>query len=213
MNSAERFEVVFHGEMTRDNELMDVKFQMGAMFNLDADRLEALFSGEPQIVKRNLSRELADRYRRKIAQAGGFSVVAADTSQPQPIAPDEADAADDADEQDDVDPNMVTVKICICPACGHKQLAADLCNRCNIEMDKYATAQRIRNERERTQAAAEKRELEPQAEAWREDLAKALQEQQAGQPSISRDEHSSSDTSQWSLLSQKVRCLIKRSTT
>lgn len=212
MNNPERFEVIFHSEMTRENELMDVKHQMGAMFQLDTDRLEALFSGHPQVVKRNVTKELAERYKLAIARAGGFSVVVAETPQPQAIAPDEA-------EQEDVsDPNMVTAQIATCPACLHKQLTADRCNRCNVDMEKFAFAIRLRKERERMRhlsATREKRAVNPHDEAWREDLAQAVREQQS-EPLSNAPKNCVSLAgagAPWSLLSDKVRGLLSGKTT
>lgn len=207
MNDPERFEVIFHGEMVRKNELMDIKHQMRAMFQLDAGRVEALFTGQPLVIKRNLTKELAEKYKRAIAQAGGFSVVVAETPQPQTMAPDEAD------EEKAGDPHMVTAQIAICPACLHKQLAADHCNRCNVHMEKFAIAIRLRKERERMLQLLSSRKgkaIKPHGEAWREDLAEALREQQseplskAGKNAVSL----SGAGAQWSLLSDKVRRLL-----
>lgn len=174
MNDPERFEVIFHGEMVRKNELLDIKHQMRAMFQLDADRVEALFTGQPLVIKRNLTKELAEKYKRAIAQTGGFSIVVAQTPQPQTITPDEAD------QESPADPHMITAQIAICPACLHKQLAADQCNRCNVHMEKFAIAIRLRKERERMrQLLSNRKKTEPHGEAWREDLAEALREQQS----------------------------------
>lgn len=207
MNDPERFEVVFHGEMARKNELLDIKHQMRAMFQLDADKVEALFTGQPLVVKRNVTKELAEKYKRAIAQAGGFSVVVAETPHPQAIAPDEAD------EENAGDPHMVTAQIAICPACLHKQLAADRCNRCNVHMEKFAIAIRLRKERERMQqllSTREKKAIKLHGEAWREDLAKALREQQSEPLSDARKNVMSlaGAGAQWSLLCDNVRRLL-----
>lgn len=211
MNDPERFEVVFHGEMARKDELNGVKHQMGELFQLDADRLEALFTGQPLVVKRNITKELAERYKRAIAQAGGFSVVVPEIKQTQALAPDEAggEYADDS--------HMVTAEISTCPACLHKQLAADRCNRCNVDMGKLAIAIGLRKERDKMRhlmSGREKEALKPNGEAWRADLVQALRKQQSELLSDPRKNSLSSTFagSPWSRLCDKVRSLLSGNT-
>lgn len=183
MNSPGHFEVVFNGAGKKSIE--DVKQQMGTMFQLDPVKLEALFTGRPVVVKKNLSKEIAEKYKLAIAKAGGISLVTEmDSFQPQ------IDAADDSDETDEPDEHhsyLITAKTITCPACGHEQLEAESCNSCYINIEEYKEAERLKKKQEKMErwlAAKEKKAQEQPpvlvSVAVRDTLVEEPQEQQPG---------------------------------
>lgn len=68
--SEDLFNIVFKGELVRTFELPAVKKNLGQLFKIDGAKLDALFSGRPVILKRNLNFDAANKYRVAIKKAG-----------------------------------------------------------------------------------------------------------------------------------------------
>ncbi len=81
------FDVYFAGELLEGHELEQVKSAVGEMFGLSGPRLEALFSGVPVRVKKNLSAEKAGRFRKAFLELGALVQIVPAGQQP----PDPAD--------------------------------------------------------------------------------------------------------------------------
>ena len=142
MNRPEQFEVVFNGQIAGKKRLDEVKQQMGAMFHLDPVKLEALFTGRPVVVKKNLSKDMAEKYRLAIGKAGGISVVAEMDS-----VQSEVSEPEDAKQQDRYHSYLITANKFTCPACGHEQLVAEKCNNCFISFEEYKEEERLRKKK------------------------------------------------------------------
>lgn len=178
MNDPGPFEVVFNGEIAGKKSLHDVKEQMGAMFQLDPVKLEALFSGRPVVVKKNLSREMADKYKLAIGKAGGISVVA-EMNAPRPEIP----LPDATDVKDDFHSYLITANKFTCPACGHEQLLAEKCNSCYINIDEYKEQERLAKKQQKMQRWLADKEVKAEEQAAVAAVAQTLTEQPA-QPDI-----------------------------
>lgn len=66
----ELYNVVFKGELVRSFELAEVKKNVAKLFKVDGPKLEALFSGKPVVLKKNVNFEGANKYRVAIKKAG-----------------------------------------------------------------------------------------------------------------------------------------------
>lgn len=66
------FDVYFSGELLEGYEPDQVKEAVGEMFGLSGPRLEALFSGVPVRVKKNLGVEKAGRFRKAFLELGAL---------------------------------------------------------------------------------------------------------------------------------------------
>lgn len=82
------YNVVFRGALTGAKPEDEVKFELGALFNAPAEKIEALFSGRPVVVKRNVDAATATKFRGAFERAGAFcELVKADgdgqTSEPR----------------------------------------------------------------------------------------------------------------------------------
>ena len=115
MNSPARYEIIFSGEIAYKKRLADVKQQMATMFQLDRGKLAALFTGRPVVVKKNLTKDMAEKYKLAIIKAGGISRVEEMIS-----FQSEETKTDFIGEQDDHHSFLITAKKCVCPACGHE---------------------------------------------------------------------------------------------
>ena len=67
---SEKFDLVFKGQILPKHELAVVKANMASLFKVPLTQIEALFSGKPVVLKRNLDLTAANRYRVAIKNAG-----------------------------------------------------------------------------------------------------------------------------------------------
>lgn len=94
--SEQRYEVVFRGDVVPGQSIVDVKQRLGELFGSDPARIEAMFSGRPVVIKRDLDQKLAQRYQASMRKAGALVDIRA-TAAPQGEA---ASALADAPVQD-----------------------------------------------------------------------------------------------------------------
>jgi hypothetical protein len=73
--SAEEFDIVFRGDIVLGHQLTQVKQRLQQLFKSDAERVEALFTGRPVVLKRNLDRETAEKYRDALFKAGAQTTI------------------------------------------------------------------------------------------------------------------------------------------
>lgn len=64
------FQVIFRGELVGDRPEETVKQQLAALFRMPESKVEALFSGKPVVVKRNLDEATARKFEAAFRKAG-----------------------------------------------------------------------------------------------------------------------------------------------
>lgn len=69
MNPIE-FDIIFRGDVVVGHQLQDVKQRMQQLFKTDATKIDALFTGRPVPLKRNLDEATANKYRDVLLKAG-----------------------------------------------------------------------------------------------------------------------------------------------
>lgn len=69
------FQIVFRGETTGAYPVATVKEQLAALFRMPGERVEALFSGKPVVVKKNVDEATARRLEQAFARAGAVCEV------------------------------------------------------------------------------------------------------------------------------------------
>jgi hypothetical protein len=85
--SAETYDVYFSGAILKDADSAEVKRKIGAMFKLEGDKLERLFSGQPRQIKRGIDMDQAIRFRVAFRDAGALvDIVPAGEPPPDPAA-------------------------------------------------------------------------------------------------------------------------------
>ena len=81
------YDIIFRGDIVLGHQLADVKIRLQQLFKTDAAKIDALFSGRPVPLKRNLNLQSAQKYRDALVHAGAQVEVAAvnsvKTSPPQ----------------------------------------------------------------------------------------------------------------------------------
>ena len=64
------YQIVFRGRVAPGHDEATARANMAKLFKVDAERVDQLFSGGRQVLKRGLDRESADRYRGVLRKAG-----------------------------------------------------------------------------------------------------------------------------------------------
>ncbi|WP_152219870.1 DUF805 domain-containing protein [Pseudomonas sp. SCB32] len=136
-----RFKIVFDGALMPQTPLETAKENLARLFKSDTSKIDALFSGKPVVLKRDLSDDEADKYLRALHGAGanarkeaeeqavGLSLVETDDH------PSEATLASRAPVEALRDEQMT------CPKCGQVQPKASDCSACGIIIEKYLARQ------------------------------------------------------------------------
>lgn len=88
------YNVVFRGMLTGTKSEDEVKVELAALFKASAEKIEALFSGKPVVIKRNIDAATATKFRAAFERAGAFCelVKAEEAAAPAPPEPDSADS-------------------------------------------------------------------------------------------------------------------------
>lgn len=95
--SATEFDIVFRGDIVMGHQLADVKQRLQQLFKADAAKIDALFTGRPVPLKRNLDEATANKYRDALQKAGArVEVCAAGSVNFSPPAPAAARAPEAA---------------------------------------------------------------------------------------------------------------------
>ena len=77
--SEQHFNIVFRGDLVFGFQLNEVKLRLQQLFNTDETKINALFTGKPVVIKRNLDAATAEKYRATLLQLGCQVEVAAQT--------------------------------------------------------------------------------------------------------------------------------------
>ena len=130
-----RYKIVFTGELMPGAALDAVKDNLARLFKSDRSKIDALFTGNPVALKRDLNDGEADKYVGALQNAGAkvfkekdlaSSLSLVETDDHRPPTPPEAEAED----------ARMT-----CPKCGHEQGKAIECSACGIIIEKYLARQ------------------------------------------------------------------------
>ena len=74
--SDNEFAVVFKGQLVEGADPAQVRAKLAKLFNADAARVEAMFSGKTVIVKKGIDEDTAKQYKAVLAKAGAVALVA-----------------------------------------------------------------------------------------------------------------------------------------
>jgi hypothetical protein len=74
---ADRFDVIFHGQLMDGQDADQVRLKIGRLFKANAAQLQRLFSGQPVSIKQGVDMETASRYRLAFRQAGALVEISA----------------------------------------------------------------------------------------------------------------------------------------
>jgi len=131
------YTLVFSGDILPGNEPDETKARFLKVLGVAPEKSERLFSGKPVVIKKGLTAEAAEAYRRKLASMGIGVRVDADSGTPAPAAP----AANEASAEPAVgEPALVEIEQMQCPECGQLQPKRTLCMHCGVDMPRILAA-------------------------------------------------------------------------
>ena len=70
-----RYNVLFAGEVLNGQDVLSVRSNLGRLFKADDATVDKLFSGKPQLLKRDCEAAVAEKYRHAIESAGGKAII------------------------------------------------------------------------------------------------------------------------------------------
>lgn len=73
--SNSEFDIIFRGDIVFGHQLAEVKLRLQQLFKADAAKIDALFTGRPVPLKRNLDETTANKYRDALLKAGAMVEV------------------------------------------------------------------------------------------------------------------------------------------
>ena len=123
-----RYKIVFDGQLVPEMTLETVKDNLARLFKSDPSKIDALFSGSPVALKRDLAETEADKYLAALQQAGAQ-------------ARKEQEAVALSLVETTPEPATAPAHAMTCPKCGHQQDKAAECAACGIIIDKYLARQ------------------------------------------------------------------------
>ena len=123
-----RYKIVFDGQLMPEMTLETVKDNLARLFKSDPSKIDALFSGSPVALKRDLAETEADKYLAALQQAGAQ-------------ARKEQEAVALSLVETTPEPATAPAHAMTCPKCGHQQDKAAECAACGIIIDKYLARQ------------------------------------------------------------------------
>lgn len=85
-----RYNIYFSGQLLAGHDLASVRTRLARLFNADDATLDKLFSGKPQLVKRDCDKATALKYRQAMEQAGALPVIKAVAAREEPAPGDPA---------------------------------------------------------------------------------------------------------------------------
>lgn len=90
--SAPEFDIIFRGDIVFGHQLAEVKAKLQQLFKADATKIDALFTGRPVPLKRNLDEATANKYRDVLIKAGAMVEVCPSDDSPANAVPKPAPA-------------------------------------------------------------------------------------------------------------------------
>lgn len=130
--SDSRYTILFTGEILPGFSVDTVKANLAALFKSDSSKIEALFSGQPVPLKRNLPDAEADKYVAALQRAGAQASKQREAMHLELVATNEHPADDEPQPGLAASGPGMT-----CPKCGHVQPSASECSACGIIIEKY----------------------------------------------------------------------------
>ncbi len=82
-----KYKIIFWGELQKNHDLLSVKTNLAAMFNVPGVVVDKLFPGKPVLIRTDLSQEAAQSFKMNFETTGAGCQVLKLSEKPQPPAP------------------------------------------------------------------------------------------------------------------------------
>lgn len=168
MDLQPQLRLVYAGEVLDGFARDEVKRRFGEMFKLEGDRLSAVFSGKPMVLKRGLPKDDAEKYVERLVRLGmrvrvepQDAPAPAPSPAPSPATPRAPIAAALPTPAAAAAPSLIPLEEEVeCPNCGERQPKRFvLCRQCTTDIPRALAsraedAERARAERQAAREAA-----------------------------------------------------------
>jgi hypothetical protein len=140
--SDNEYRVVFVGDLVDPDRQDVVKRNLATLFGTTAGTLEKLFGKNPVVVKKNISREEAIRFRDAIIRCGAFCRIETMNSMTEVLLNIGSDPVG---------------KFMTCPRCSERQNQSAICRFCGVIVQEYRDEPRAAATAEESQAERDRR--------------------------------------------------------
>jgi len=122
-----KYNIVFKGKLVLGYHIQDVRNELAAKFKLDNMALGKLFSKDPQILKKAVDLDTAQKFLQMMEKIGARCEM------------EVFDPALKAAQRPAESMNQAMDGPFACPKCGFKQKKSDVCSKCGVLIGKYKT--------------------------------------------------------------------------
>lgn len=131
----ERYNITFQGHIKDGAQIKTVKANLAQLIKKDAKTIDAIFSGKRVVLKRDMDRQGADRFKAAFEKTGAICTIH-EAEAPTDLSRLEMDEKPTLEKRKDEPIQTMDT----CPHCGHEQVMAKLCSQCGEDLDKINQA-------------------------------------------------------------------------
>ena len=124
-----RYDISYGGKIAEGHAIEEVQRNLASIFKANPGNIEKLFSGKKSVVKRNVTYDMAMRYKMAFETAG--AVCRVEESKAERVVP----APGETNQKQSLTP--IQQKPFNCPKCGFQQEKSEQCLQCGIVIEKY----------------------------------------------------------------------------
>ena len=124
--------IVFYGKINAGWDIEVVKNNLSGLVKKGGQNIDSLFSGKPVVLKKNIDRQTADKFKTVFEKTGALCEI-------QEIS-DKTDLNNLTMEKSTYDQTNIEKppeQFIVCPQCGFQQLSSQECQQCGIIFSKF----------------------------------------------------------------------------
>ncbi len=127
-----KYNIVFYGKINLGWDIEGVKKNLSRLVKKDAKNIDSLFSGKPIVLKKNIERQIADKFKTVFEKTGALCEI-----QEAPEKVDLDNLIMEENNHDQTDNEKPPEQFIICPQCGFQQVSSQECRQCGIIFSKF----------------------------------------------------------------------------
>ncbi len=127
-----KYNIVFYGKINLGWDIEVVKKNLSGLVKKDAKSIDLLFSGKPIVIKKNIDRQTADKFKTIFEKTGALCEI-----QEVPEQKDLNNLVMEESTYGQTETEKPPEQFIICPQCGFQQLSSPECSQCGIVFSKF----------------------------------------------------------------------------
>jgi len=128
----EKYNIVFYGKINLAWDIEVVKKHLSKLVKKDRQNIDLLFSGKPIVLKKNIDRQNADRFKIAFEKTGALCEI-----QEVPGQTDIGNLKMEENNYEQTEYEKPPEQFILCPQCGFQQLSSQECQQCGIIFSKF----------------------------------------------------------------------------